>query len=105
MVGGRIIRKGQVTDHHIEIGTPTGALTCALALSLQDTLENESIGVKARAIEYLDSDGFYQEYRISKKVRYWIRSFDEGYEVEPFQYKIKDNIVSMVEEEESCEVV
>lgn len=99
------MRKGKVTDQHIEKGEPTSALTCALALSLQDTLKNESIGVKARAIEYLDSDGFYQEYRISKKVRYWIRSFDEGYEVEPFQYKLKDNVVSMVEEAESCEVV
>ena len=39
--------------------------------------------------------GFENSYTLSNKIQNWIINFDKGRQVEPFEFKIENNLIKM----------
>ena len=95
------MRKGSLTQEHIEKGKRGDANCCPLALSLQEVLENKTVAVRRGYADYSGPTGSYGAYRLSFGVKVWVSRFDRSREVEPFEYQIRNGYIEMRPEEVS----
>ena len=80
--------KIKVTKEHIDKGRKKSALSCPIALAIGDKYGlDASVGPESCVIGYTICD-------LPKSVKKFIKLFDNGYSVEPFEFninlKIKD---------------
>jgi hypothetical protein len=73
--------KIQVTAEHIRDGQRCNSARCPIALALQEPAWE----ARAGAILAVLSDGFY---RLPYEVRKFMRDFDRGLPVEPFEFEL-----------------
>lgn len=96
--------RGSVTDHHIEKGREDCS-RCPIERSLQDIFKKEfTVGMWSA---YHWGDGTENDetvsYRMTPKVSEWIRSFDDGIEVKPFEFEINGRYIEMTTEKEDAD--
>lgn len=79
----------KVTDRNIVNGEKSSALRCSIALAMKEWIPRLTVVQVTYYYAYLTFDSI-PEYRIPlpNKVTDFIRDFDSGKEVEPFEFKL-----------------
>jgi hypothetical protein len=78
----------QVTQRHIAAGTACMPYSCAVALAIADALPGCEPEVLRNAITIRRSDGNFQSVDLPYPVVQFIRAFDDGAEVVPFEFDL-----------------
>ena len=93
-----IIENGEVTEDHILNGEKKDVWECPLALSVSEELgwdvrvEAEQLFLHLTNDWIIPSKSIPSEvYLLSAEIQSWMREFDLGWEVQPFEYEVLEN--------------
>ena len=96
--------KFSVTQAHIDTGVREDPLSCAVALCLKEQLPPDCgldlDAVKTDRVRFSDADGHDYEWFMPPEVERWIVKFDDGKEVQPFEFELELPCPSEVEVEQ-----
>jgi hypothetical protein len=85
----------QVTQEHIDHGTRNSCYECPVALALHENLLGKN---EVRVIHYIEIIGedVSLKYKLPDSVVHFIKRFDKGIKVEPFEFELTNQLPSWV---------